>query len=403
LVAAYFQHSMQNDGINPVMDVMTRSENGTAPLISYALSGLRYCWMPERLRYSYRLRLDIPEASNQSLPERDTFYTLNVLLGLSRLKAFEQPDGLADIYASCCGEAGDPRWRTYAYGMALWAGVSIGLEPPGHLIEAFDRIVNDHRRLASLTAQDIGMMTSGAIAMSSVDARRWKPIAQELAARLTQQYFHEPTRLFFNQATGTRRAFSSFASQVYSILALYQYGEAFAVEAPIRIASMAASRLIELQGPRGEWPWFYYVPRGQVVDFYEVYSVHQHGMAPAFLNHATVWGVEGAREALTKGFAWVFGHNEMGLNMLCPSHSVIYRSQVRGGELNAKLPRFGRSLTNALLGRADSVQNHRILVLRRECRSYELGWILWSFGGRLDYPDITGNPAFLSAVSNPGS
>jgi hypothetical protein len=35
------------------------------------------------------------------------------------------------------------------------------------------------------------------------------------------------------------------------------------------------------------------------------------------------------------------------------------------------------------------------LELRLECRSYELGWILWSFGQRSDLPELTHNAMFI--------
>ena len=35
--------------------------------------------------------------------------------------------------------------------------------------------------------------------------------------------------------------------------------------------------------------------------------------------------------------------------------------------------------------------------VRLECRSYELGWILWSFGRRTDLPELTHNRAFGEA------
>src|SRR5262245_44946847 len=105
--------------------------------------------MPERERYSYRLRLDLPTPANESLPELDTFYTLNVLLGFSRLKPAQRPPALASIYASCCREAGTHRWRTYAYGMALWTGVALGLEPPPNLVNAFNSILNNPQKFSA--------------------------------------------------------------------------------------------------------------------------------------------------------------------------------------------------------------------------------------------------------------
>ena len=152
--------------------------------------------------------------------------------------------------------------------------------------------------------------------------------------------------------------------------------------------------MITLQGPRGEWGWFYYVPRGQIVDFYEIYSVHQHGMAPAFLHPAVAHGVPGAREALVRGFLWLFQHNEMGISMIRPNEKMFYRSQARAGEINSIRRRILRSIANAALGQSDTVGNHRGMVLRNECRSYELGWILWSFGERNDYCELTERPEF---------
>jgi hypothetical protein len=121
-------------------------------------------------------------------------------------------------------------------------------------------------------------------------------------------------------------------------------------------------------------------------------------MAPAFLHHAVAHAVPGAREALTRGFLWLFHTSDLGsdfqVSMLRPNERMFYRSGARRGELDSTRRRARRAIVNAALGRSDTVGNHRGLVLRPECRSYELGWILWSFGGRRDYPELTEHPAF---------
>jgi len=38
------------------------------------------------------------------------------------------------------------------------------------------------------------------------------------------------------------------------------------------------------------------------------------------------------------------------------------------------------------------------LGLRLECRSYELGWILWSFGARTDLRELTHDQAFAPVL-----
>jgi hypothetical protein len=53
-----------------------------------------------------------------------------------------------------------------------------------------------------------------------------------------------------------------------------------------------------------------------------------------------------------------------------------------------------RAIRNSGLGFDGKLAAPISLELRRECRSYELGWILWSFGLRSDFPDLTHHPMF---------
>jgi hypothetical protein len=258
------------------------------------------------------------------------------------------------------------------------------------------RIVDDLGSLPPLSAQDVGMLASGTIAMATADGGRWRGAADALVACIRHNLHEAASGLFYNQARGVRRRFSSFASQVYPNLALYQYAEAFGADWALRMANGASAKLIALQGRRGEWAWFYDVASGRIVDFYEVFSVHQHGMAPAFLHHAVAHGVPDARAALVRGFQWLFGDNEMGVSMLRAPEHMFYRSQARRGELGRPWRRAARSIGNALLGRSDAVERHGALALRRECRSYELGWALWSFGGRSDYRELTDRREFTA-------
>ena len=60
------------------------SEN--SPLVDYALKGLELCWLPEYGRWSHIYHLDNRDQPDKSVPESDVFYTLNVLLGLARVR-----------------------------------------------------------------------------------------------------------------------------------------------------------------------------------------------------------------------------------------------------------------------------------------------------------------------------
>jgi hypothetical protein len=56
-----------------------------------------------------------------------------------------------------------------------------------------------------------------------------------------------------------------------------------------------------------------------------------------------------------------------------------------------------RAVKNAWLSNEERLIDGANVELRLECRSYELGWILWSFGRRTDLPELTHNAAFRGA------
>ena len=87
--------------------------------------------------------------------------------------------------------------------------------------------------------------------------------------------------------------------------------------------------------------------------------------------------------------------------MLRPDLGMTIRSQVRRGELESKYRRVLRSIVNAALAPSQGLIDPSQLALRLECRSYELGWILWSFGQRSDLPSLTDNEAFVQKAPTP--
>ena len=73
---------------------------------------------------------------------------------------------------------------------------------------------------------------------------------------------------------------------------------------------------------------------------------------------------------------------------------MFYRSQGPTGELASACSRACLSMINIVFGRGGAPVNHRQLALREERRSYELGWILRSIGGRSDCSELTEHPEF---------
>ncbi len=364
-----------------------------SPLVEFVLRGLDSCWMPEKGRWSHLYHLDGRPQPNQSIAESDVFYTLNVLLGLSRIRHLGPIHDFDLQHTFTENVVKVPKLASpkYAYGMALWASAELEFDIPVRTLSSIQALVADREGWMKFRAQDLGMTLIGCVEQAKRNMPELGAIAKDLFAHLDQNYSCESC-LFFDEASGLRRRFSSFATNTYLTLACYIYGEWSGDRRALDLANRCTRKLISLQGPQGEWPWFFYTPGGRVVDFYEVYSVHQDGMAPAFLEYAEKHEVAGASAAMQKGFMWVYGENQLRRSMLWPREGLICRSQIRKSELADKGKRIMRSVTNAWAGRGGNLAAPSELALRLECQSYDLGWVLWSFGNRDDLHAITHNP-----------
>ncbi|CAH1669200.1 conserved hypothetical protein [Hyphomicrobiales bacterium] len=370
--------------------------SGNSPLVDYTLRGLAQCWLPEHGRWSHIYHLDGRLSPNESVPRSDVFYTLNVLLGLSRVAGVPAGLDLSEIFQRNARLLTSLPVPKYAFGMALWSAAELGFELPEAVVREVRALLTDQAAWESFRAQDLGMLLTGIVTMARAGRDEWLGFAAPLYRFLSARY-RGGSDLFFDAPSGLRRRFSSFATQIYLSIACYQYGDFTGDSAAIGLANACARKLIALQGPQGEWPWFYDAVSGRVVDFYEVYSVHQYGMAPALLEWAERYDVPGARDALVLGFHWVLGQNQLKRSMLVPERSLSIRSQVRKNELTTKRRRVLRAVANACLGRSSDLIDSSTVDLRLECRSYELGWILWSFGQRADLPQLTGHEDFRAS------
>jgi hypothetical protein len=390
-----------NPGLIISFPVSSTRLSRNSHLINYALDGLQNCWLPEHGRWSHIYHLDGRDAPNESLPPSDVFYTLNVLLGMSRLDETPGTINVSEIFRRNVLQLTKLPVPTYAFGMALWAAAELQLEIPEEVARHVSGLLTREREWEAFRAQDLGMLLTGVVAQARSGRKEWSRFAGALFSFLENRY-HGASGLFFDAPSGPRRRFASFATQTYLTIASYHYGEFAGNAKALAMANTCARKLIELQGPGGEWPWFFDAQSGRVIDYYEVYSVHQYGMAPAFLELAERHDVRGAREALVKGFKWVLGGNQLGISMLVPELGLSIRSQVRKNELKTKKRRVLRAIANTCLGRSSMLIDGRDIDLRLECRSYELGWILWSFGQRSDLPELTHDRAFISVSGRPG-
>jgi len=225
--------------------------------------------------------------------------------------------------------------------------------------------------------QEMAWMLWGATSWAE-DAR-----AQELARRLfdlIRTSFVHPSSGMPRHSVWRYRAHTvSFGSVVYFLRAMHEYGEAFDSSEARELFLACLRRVLPIQGNDGTWPWMIDVRTALPIDVYPIFSVHQDSMAMLFLFPAKGYGVAGIDAAIERSFEWNFGHNELATSLVRNEPCAwFYRSIER----DERWPRARRYLRG--LGRAtQEYPAHSPHVrLNRECRSYHLGWVLYTWSRR---------------------
>lgn len=175
----------------------------------------------------------------------------------------------------------------------------------------------------------------------------------------------------------------SFASQVYPIMGLAAFAAAGGDNAAGERARVCADRLVELQGPAGQWWWVYHRNSATPAIRYPVYTVHQDAMGPMALLATALWDDNSDRydEAILNSFQWFENRPECSSDdMVAAQRGVVWRAVQhddpettgRLGLGKGELSRMGRA---AWFGWEDTKSLDDGFVCP-ECRPYHLGWIL---------------------------
>ncbi len=169
-----------------------------------------------------------------------------------------------------------------------------------------------------------------------------------------------------------RSRIASFADQIYPIYAFSRFSEAYAVKSAGAHALTCAQKICELQGPLGQWWWHYDVVKGAVIGRYPVYSVHQDAMAPMGLSALSRISKIDFAPAIYKGLNWIFGQNELNLDLRDAKRSVVWRNLHQ-----SPYKRYLEEAASFLLGLRPKLVENSPHVLY-ECHPYHLGWLLFA-------------------------
>ncbi|MBG0827434.1 hypothetical protein HS041_06610 [Planomonospora sp. ID67723] len=171
-----------------------------------------------------------------------------------------------------------------------------------------------------------------------------------------------------------------FADQVYPLQALARVHALTGDGEALRAAEQVAEGICEAQGAEGQWWWHYDARTGAVVEGYPVYSVHQLSMAPmALLDLADAGGTDRTGE-IARGLGWMLSRPETAQELIVEELDLTWRKAAR--EDPRKLVRGVRAVATAISSGTKVGVLDRIyppVVVDRECRPYELGWLLYAW------------------------
>ena len=171
-----------------------------------------------------------------------------------------------------------------------------------------------------------------------------------------------------------RGRIGSFADQIYPIYAMAKFATAFNVEEALGSALACASAICRAQGALGQWWWLYDSRTGRTSSRYPVYSVHQHGMAPMGLFALEQATGQSFQENIDRGLRWVYGSNELGVDMRDLAQNLIWRCILPRN----KWTLYWDPAMSLVRPPKESASVVPLEVLFEE-RPYESGWLLYAF------------------------
>ena len=313
---------------------------------------------------------------------RSVRYSAIVALGLLQAQAAGYPvgddlDGLIDMIIA---HAASPALTPGDLGLLLWLNCRARRDRAPELIAHLDRRLRDRGGLAARDGMELAWIAIGACeCVHDGIADAAEPVLRLARAELRARS-GSPSGLLLHRRVGRRRRFPNFATQIYGTLALTILGRRCDEEA-LMMAQRVADAVLEHQRQDGGWPWLFDADRGQVIEPYEIYSVHQDAMAPmGLLDLYEATTERRYREAAIRGLNWVYGANELRTPMLDLARGMLYRS------IRRKRPadRVMLLLNSALAYTRRQLDATRVIPLEINAtdRPYHLGWVLEAWCGR---------------------
>jgi hypothetical protein len=354
---------------------LSAGERDPDALVAFALESLRAMELPGGLFCHHRAR------GNANPVGVSLRYTLMVLIGLHEAERGGRRHGfeLARIWHAAEGPVDAAELVPGDLGLFLWAAAAGGRPGAEELAQRLDLALPAAGGLVAREGMELAWIAQGAALqlVAGGGTAFERHLRQALDVLLRNQ---APSGLIHHSGSGRRRRFPNFATQIYGVLALATAARLGLDDRALPAARRVADRLLELQLEDGGWPWLYDARSGRVVERYEIYSVHQHAMAPmGLLALADVAHEERYADAARRGLEWIHGRNELRRDMVDRAEGLIYRSIRRRKPLD-RIALYANTAAAAGI-RRPVVGRGGVELFDITC-SYELGWLVYAWGNR---------------------
>jgi hypothetical protein len=355
------------------------------PLLERALVFLENVYDPERALFPFSTRLVDGRYVSTYEEAGAIRYSINCLLGLRQAErhGVDSPfAGEVDRLVQRFTERHYARIRNHG-DLGLFLVLLADRFEAGPAEDALRQIAEAAERdeAATLPLQDVCWMLWGAVALARQEVTGAAAVADKLFRALHREFFDSNSLLPRHTSRLWRRNSVSFGGVVYFLRALHEYADYFRDEYAASLFRFGVRRVQDIQGSHGEWPWLIDVEAGVPIDVYPVYSVHQDSMAMLFLLPALELGLPGVRESIEQSYAWVLGDNEISTPMIVEEPFFRYRSLERRRGLQ-RPRRALKSLPGAVLVSRRLAGHAGRVRINRDCRSYEMGWVVFAWSGR---------------------
>jgi hypothetical protein len=350
-------------------------------LTSFAARGLVAMFDTKEQLFCHRLVRTQDSLVREGVSQR---YTVMTLLGLNELQSTgaECPFDIRDSYLSLMHNTGWIR-GVGDLGLLIWLTAALDPDRLGDLFRTFncETALDRFPDARESRTMELAWFLAGLAHAAEV--------CPKLVSPLTDLCVDTYRRIKENQGEcglfghmGAKKSFAgrlrgcigSFADQVYPMYAMSKFAKFLHVEDPLGPAMDCATAICSGQGELGQWWWLYDARSGGVSSHYPVYSVHQHGMAPMGLFAVEEVTGKCFDEFIYKGLEWIYGANELGVDMRDCSQNVIWRCLLPRRR-QTKYLELARSVVRAPSEHTPA----RMLKILCEQRPYEFGWLLFAF------------------------